>query len=889
MLKVEDIVNQIDLPINGTFIRLFCSNINVQREYEDAAKKHDGNRMRQILIENEADIDKAKMILALLYFLNTALEENKRIQNQLSLYGEISAEGLFLDTVDLESQIDAAKKLGKDVNIVLSETLGRPKENRYELLVIDSNEMIHNERRKNNIGKLNQINEQIKGHKTDGEKELSGIQVVLFYLNATDIQDIFINERLGEVVIRVLYDNQLLKTHKLDVFELERIKAKEPKKYSEWNNGIHFSDAVDELEKIIEENNQYVDFNKLLLISAYRYQELLEANYVVSEDIDEYASILRAILSMTKSRDITVHGTLEDSNEEASYDIEKLRDCLRRFTSKGFLTKEYVNEIKEEVKTGKRALSSLDDERIHAIFLNDELEQLAQLNDKNFIYVSRILKWKKEKIISKLSFMGNISGLLLETFLSDGILDGKDIIDLYIKGIISIEQINIISKIFDLSNEISEQKLYELYINLERGNAEDREKSKKEYEQYLALYRIIFKDADNEKKNIYSENLVEKILEKNDENVANKYLREFFVNEVITPEAMINWCGKEKFEELVLDWYQDNFISVKRISYLVETGKLSREKINDKIIQPKTSHEQRMEIIKKGLADIKTIEILFRRNLLFYDDVNQLIETGIVDGLQMAEIINGVSLGKRTENSEITLGDTFEEIPLTESFFVKTKRYLNDNGNLIIDPNAKETLFSLLGAVRPTNISISEDSAFYNYNFYIIPNENGEITAESIVIVEPTDKVCSKNIVPTQDEIVPTINERAEAETYCCKYGDLMVLDNYIPENGEIKEIKNTGYKVKNNLATEKKRGSWGISLLYAVIKTMASSDMEYPEGQEEERSSEAIEILNRRYNPKQILKMLNFIGKIDTGRCNCEAPKKCVDEVSTDDEEQDL
>ena len=122
----------------------------------------------------------------------------------------------------------------------------------------------------------------------------------------------------------------------------------------------------------------------------------------------------------------------------------------------------------------------------------------------------------------------------------------------------------------------------------------------------------------------------------------------------------------------------------------------------------------------------------------------------------------------------------------------------------------------------------------------------------------------------------------AEAKTYCCKYGDLMVLANYIAENEEFKEIKNTGYIVKNSITTDE-RSSWGIDLLYAVIKTMASSDMEYPEGKEEERSRDAIKILHRIYASDQIIRILNFIKKLAKVRC------KCVDEVSTDDEEQDL
>ena len=284
---------------------------------------------------------------------------------------------------------------------------------------------------------------------------------------------------------------------------------------------------------------------------------------------------------------------------------------------------------------------------------------------------------------------------------------------------------------------------------------------------------------------------------------------------------------------------------------------ISKEEANKKVLCPETSHEQRMKLIREGLVDMETIEILFRKNLLYYDDVYQLIDDGMVDGVELVKAIENVSFEERIENSRIRL-DEFKEVPLNKRFLGNTRRITESHKDLIINQMAKETLYSLLGAVRPTNISISEDSAFYGYNFYIIPIKKGEISAESIVIAD------------------------AEAKTYCCKYGDLMVLANYIAENEEFKEIKNTGYIVKNSITTDE-RSSWGIDLLYAVIKTMASSDMEYPVGKEEERSRDAIKILHRIYASDQINGILNFIKELAKVRC------KCVDEVSTNDEEQDL
>ena len=288
---------------------------------------------------------------------------------------------------------------------------------------------------------------------------------------------------------------------------------------------------------------------------------------------------------------------------------------------------------------------------------------------------------------------------------------------------------------------------------------------------------------------------------------------------------------------------------------------ISKEEANKKVLCPETSHEERMELIREGLVDMETIETLFRKNLLYYDDVYQLIDDGIVDGIEMVKAIKNVSLKERGENSKIRLVECEEEpekelleVSLNKKFLGNTRRIRESHEGLIINQIAKETLFSLLGAVRPTKISTSEDSAFHGYNFYIIPIKKGEISAESIAIAD------------------------AEEKTYCCKYGDLMVLDNYIAENEEIKEIKNTGYIVKNSITTEG-RSSWGMDFLYAVIKTMASSDMEYPEGKEEERSRDAIKILHRKYTSDQIMRILNYIKKL----------ARCVDAVSTDDKEPEL
>ena len=149
------------------------------------------------------------------------------------------------------------------------------------------------------------------------------------------------------------------------------------------------------------------------------------------------------------------------------------------------------------------------------------------------------------------------------------------------------------------------------------------------------------------------------------------------------------------------------------------------------------------------------------------------------------------------------------------------------------------------------------DSPFYNYEFYVIPDESGGIGLNSVVIAERyyEDK--------ETEEKFATNNA-----TYFFKYKDLMVLSN-LRKSEMTKERKNIVFTANHALATEKKSGSWASSIIYGITRTMLSSDLK--EYSKDEQRQIIIQKLSEIYSYEEIFEILDKATEIDLGEYTCE------------------
>ena len=90
------------------------------------------------------------------------------------------------------------------------------------------------------------------------------------------------------------------------------------------------------------------------------------------------------------------------------------------------------------------------------------------------------------------------------------------------------------------------------------------------------------------------------------------------------------------------------------------------------------------------------------------------------------------------------------------------------------------------------------------------------------------------------------------------------------PKKDEVvREKKNVVFKVNHTLATDKKNGYWAAGVLYAIVKTMLSSDLK--EYSKENQRIIAIEKLSEIYTHDELMKILDKGTEIDSGEHTCE------------------
>lgn len=167
------------------------------------------------------------------------------------------------------------------------------------------------------------------------------------------------------------------------------------------------------------------------------------------------------------------------------------------------------------------------------------------------------------------------------------------------------------------------------------------------------------------------------------------------------------------------------------------------------------------------------------------------------------------------------------------------------NNKTLIDPNIRYEFLKLLGAKEADAIIEDENNAFYNYEFFVIPDLNGELQANSVVIAERffEDK-------ESQDRFA-TSNA-----TYFFQYKDLMVNSNLTKK--EMTQDRDNIVFTANHRA-----GSWAISVLYRIAQTLAGDNLKQLK-KGDERATVVIDNLLKIYSKEKLDQILDLAGRID-------------------------
>jgi len=760
-------------------------------------------------------------------------------------------------------------KLAAKINGCICEYNYDQKQNRYFVRVIDSSEVIGRRKSDNTLemerfDKIDSIFQNNLGG--DG-----GLEHIIQVISLTDLYEVFSNPKIGIDIRTMIIENQILrkgiKTHE----ELTKIKNSDLSSYDELESVFETDDeTILELKKTLRTHAQYLNLDKLLMIIAYRLNDALENGTINTIYLENCRIILETIIECLKNKNIKLTSNLQkptsiysDSKipeiNEVNYSVNDLKKCIKKFTQRGYITNTHCEKIEEEVANGTINFSEIQSDEIEIIFSREKLELYSMLSEENFIYVALKNNWDTKKIVDSIRQFGscNIEILLqLKNAKKIGIFDLKE---LYFEGIISTEIFKKISEECDIEKMVNSYELidYYVYSSQKSISEEEKEKRRDKLDKYLQLYKDLLADKDELNRYEISENLTIDILEKLNGEEAIELLRLCYVKDIICLETIAEWCGINIIEQ----FYEDKIITIDSVIRLAKERKISIEfaisKLKSIIEDVDVDYDEKIKYLRTGLLEESYISNLYKRNIIFEKDFRKLGELGLVS----FDTINRQIRTKKLEDAEASSAIRITGIDRLEK--LSHNIYRNSTGGTrkkskqkIIDPIKREEYIRMLNAYRAIT-DLDEDSPFYNYEFYVIPDENGEIGLDSIVIAERyyEDK-------DTEERFA--VNNA----TYFFKYKDLMVLSKF-PKSKMTEEREEVVFTSRHIIATEKKVGSWASSVLYNLVRTRISSSLN--EFSKNDRRVKVVEELEEMYPSEELIEIFDMGINIDQGEFNCE------------------
>lgn len=377
---------------------------------------------------------------------------------------------------------------------------------------INSQELVQGKKKSQNARKLKELR----------EKGLGLIEVANSIV-LTDLANIICDSKLGEHMRYQAFYNSGLKK---GVISRDNEMFYDPEaQINALRDKLEYIEMLPEIERILEDNIEYYDFDKLLLCSAYRHIEFLETTTQIPEEAEEeFLRRLTIIQEYLRGKNVKLQGRLEKQNydEMGSYEFidisYKVRDFerdMQKYRGKTYYGRAKVADIKAKLLSGEILFDSLE---FREIKLNpEEKMSIAVANNDNYVYLIQNGLIDKNTVTKINEFRQGVSKECLQALLENKILTEKQVIELYLTGkaelndvfsinldlkeCLTIEDIH--SEFSKEDNEDRQKRISELYKKIiEKQNSEEKMEEEKQriYDVYLnsldAKYLEIFTKLD---------------------------------------------------------------------------------------------------------------------------------------------------------------------------------------------------------------------------------------------------------------------------------------------------------------------------------------------------------------------------------------------------------
>ena len=891
-MSMKSILDRVNIILTGVDQIFYFYEDKDRKEKIDILKqqmKKNANAIYEFLIENDDKINKEKFFLLVtknhvdrIKFFDSKIKEvetklsNKLVNEEEKGKLRKSLSDFLKEKKEKEDNLKQLRKLGNNLDVIFTVYYFDEGKQQYDIDVFDSEIIIKGKRRNSSkqIEKFRKVDEELK--KIIG-KDYNGINYILQILLLTDFNEIFEDRTFGNTVRADIIDNELINNKIRTRDEIEAMRSDEVE-YDATAELLDFDQLVVDIREKTEQYIDYLDFDKLLMISACKIEDVLETGLVEEKYFKGEKLILQCILNNLEKNNKKYTLNLQfNSNrdgkyiqKELTYSRKNIEECIKRFTENSYLTKKYIEEKRDDIQEGMFNISDLTEEEINIIFSDEELNSIENLSDNDLAYLSERFNWDTQTILEKLAKNKNgCSKEILEYFINLQKIEYKDVVNLYLNQTIDMDKFKETCKKTDVSKLINPYELIDCY-NASLENS-DNKQIKEKYNRYINLCNEYIL-TDEEKANQFSEDLMESLVEGYDEKNKGEYINkieEFFGKKLISLDTLLEWNKEDQFiiKQIITDMYNNGVVKLETVKDLIKSKVLGFEYLEELVTTEGMNHDKIMKILNQGVIDEKIIFELFAKKRISGEDLISLGNKDIVDSEEVNQILGIKRDNTITDDQYILLiSGALQKIKTTgggKSRGVETKY-----NKKVIDPDKRLELFELLGA-RKYEAILPKNSPFYNYDFFVIPGKEGDYK-NGIIIAERIYEEKPKYLGEDEE-----VKYAADNATYIFEnIEDIKVIERSEKQNktDAIKKKKGIIKRVNHVLADGRKNGRWAFDLRDAIIKIMIESDLK--EYSKANQSTIINQKLREVYGVDRWMKITNKAAEID-----CSSDHKMVDD----------
>ena len=862
-LTEEDIValssGLIKLTVTNFTIPLICDDFQKTKEYiAFNNNKHTDSETLDKLREMEPYLDRNKYILnsaKILFNLINAIYNNSfdnidfnSIKNQIEgLFHKFELTQNEEESVTSFELLEYYLKIGKNIKMII------PDYDVYfeyaEICFSDSREVFENV--KINKDKNKPYFNDIAGILASlGIKE--GLNNLFGDMNYNEIIDLFYDPEIGKHILRCINFYEFFK----NVVEKERptdrnFRIKDLIKFLEVDENISNEKLISTLVKQLKKYSYYMNIEKLI----YAVERFIEKK-IENEEVDSLEA-LRAFKELQ-----VLLSKMNKSKNKSSL------DTLNRYVDGVFLPKNELDNVKQLLLNGVINVDFIDPKIFNVISLsNNEIESILDYSINNYIWGTKVLGYKRDKIIERYHNNDNFS-------LDDVVIElyrRRDIDDSYLINLYKGKKINdtFFTKYYNevsFTKDISVKNIGEKYLNYKHSFRKDVQELDI-IDIIINVYKNVFINEENSIEDV-SEKLVDFIYDKID---SEDDLLFFYDRGIITLASIAEWCGEATIKGL----FDSKKIILSDIESLYEDKKVSKAFIQSIILELNLNDDELLQYMYKGYFFDDTIIRLFETRNIYIKEALKLRKANLISkntyfiiknrDIKKLEDRIGRNLQGLTEVAELSMpkcqGGSISLPEIEKKSELKTKSVNPSDDNWIvskekklINPFTRLEFLKTLKCKSPEKIFYDDDkNPFYHYNFFVIQDDylGTDVTNDAIIIAERIYNNRDK-----QDDFA------LDNATYVMKYEDYLTLQGKQKEiqstkkKGIIKEVPGAIYSVNH------RSGSWAMNVLKAIAKARAGSSFE--ELPPNKRRIEILNYLNTIYTESELSLILDLIEEID-------------------------